>query len=45
MSKDFLQADGSLAKDMMPDLLHLNATSYELWAKALDKKMQEIGVK
>jgi lysophospholipase L1-like esterase len=45
MSKDFLQADGSLTKDMMPDLLHLNVASYELWAKALDKKMQEIGVK
>jgi beta-glucosidase len=45
MSKDFLQADGSLTKDMMPDLLHLNVASYELWAKALDDKMQELGVK
>jgi lysophospholipase L1-like esterase len=44
MSPDFLQPDGTLSKDVMPDLLHLNAASYEKWAKAVAAKLKELGV-
>ncbi len=32
----FLQPDGTLPKEIMPDLLHLNAKGYELWANAIE---------
>ena len=31
----FLQPDGTLTKDIMPDLLHPNAKGYEIWANAI----------
>jgi len=31
----FLEPDGTLSKDVMPDLLHLNAASYRTWAEAI----------
>ena len=31
----FLEADGTLKKAVMPDLLHLNAASYRVWAEAI----------
>ena len=31
----FLAADGTLSKDVMPDLLHLNAAAYRTWADAV----------
>src|ERR1700761_8879247 len=31
----FLQPDGTLPKDIMPDLLHPNAKGYEIWANAI----------
>jgi lysophospholipase L1-like esterase len=31
----FLTADGTLEKSVMPDLLHLNAVSYQIWADAI----------
>ena len=30
-----LQPDGSLSKEIMPDLLHPNAKGYEIWAEAI----------
>ena len=45
MSKDCIKADGSLIKETMPDLLRLNSTSNELWAKAFDGKLLELWVK
>jgi lysophospholipase L1-like esterase len=44
MSKQFLQEDGTLSKEVMPDLLHLNAASYEKWGAAVATKLKEIGV-
>jgi beta-glucosidase len=38
----FLQPDGTLTKEIMPDLLHLNPASYTLWADALQKHIKEI---
>lgn len=31
----FLQPDGTLSKEIMPDLLHPNAKGYEIWARAI----------
>ena len=31
----FLKPDGTLPKEIMPDLLHPNAQGYEIWAKAV----------
>jgi lysophospholipase L1-like esterase len=31
----FLESDGSLSKDIMPDSLHLSAKGYDIWAEAI----------
>jgi lysophospholipase L1-like esterase len=31
----FLEPDGTLSRDIMPDLLHPSAQGYEIWAKAM----------
>jgi lysophospholipase L1-like esterase len=35
----FLSPDGTLEKTIMPDLLHLNAASYQIWADAIRDKL------
>ena len=47
LSSKFLDADGKLSKDIMPDLLHPNQKGYEIWASAISPKVDEIlkGVK
>lgn len=35
IGKAFLQADGTLSKEVMPDLLHPNRKGYEIWAEAM----------
>jgi lysophospholipase L1-like esterase len=32
----FLQSDGNLPKDVMPDLLHPNEKGYQIWAEAME---------
>jgi beta-glucosidase len=38
----FLTADGTLSKEIMPDLLHLNEKSYTIWAEAIEPKIKEL---
>jgi lysophospholipase L1-like esterase len=38
----FLQPDGTLPKEIMPDLLHLNAKGYEMWTNAIEGKVKEL---
>jgi lysophospholipase L1-like esterase len=38
----FLNDDGSLSKEVMPDLLHLNEKSYTTWAEAIEPKVKEM---
>ncbi len=38
----FLQPDGSLSKDIMPDFLHLSAAGYQIWADAIEPKIAEL---
>lgn len=42
ISKTFLQPDGSLSKEIMPDFLHLSPKGYELWAAAIEPKVKEL---
>jgi beta-glucosidase len=35
LNQAFLQPDGTLSRDIMPDLLHPNEKGYEIWAKAM----------
>jgi lysophospholipase L1-like esterase len=36
LGPQFVAADGTLSKNIMPDLLHPNAQGYEIWAKAIE---------
>ena len=38
----FLEADGSLSREVMPDLLHLNARSYQIWADAITPALETL---
>jgi lysophospholipase L1-like esterase len=38
----FLAEDGTLSKEVMPDLLHLNEASYRTWAEAIEPKVKEL---
>ena len=38
----FLTADGTLTKEIMPDLLHLNAKGYQIEADAIREKVAEL---
>jgi lysophospholipase L1-like esterase len=40
-----VEADGSIAKTLMPDYLHLSEKGYEIWAQAIEPKLKEMGVK
>ena len=40
LSKPFLDAEGRLSKDLMPDLLHPNARGYEVYAAVLAPKVR-----
>lgn len=37
-----MQPDGSLSKEIMPDLLHLSPQGYEIWAEAIEPKVKEL---
>jgi lysophospholipase L1-like esterase len=38
----FLQPDGSISKDIMPDALHPSAAGYQIWADAITPKLKEL---
>lgn len=38
----FLGADGTLSKDIMPDLLHPNPKGYEIWAEAIEPTVKKL---
>ena len=44
ISASFMAPDGTLPKEIMPDKLHLSGQGYELWAKAMDPKLKELGL-
>ncbi len=38
----FVDAQGELSRDVMPDLLHPNARGYEIWGAAMDPVLQKL---
>ena len=42
ISKNFLNADGSLSREIMYDLLHLSSKGYEIWAESLEEKLKKL---
>lgn len=38
----FLQPDGTIARTIMPDFLHLSAEGYQIWADAIGPKLAEL---
>ena len=40
----FMDDEGILNKELLPDLLHLSPAAYEIWAEALAPKLRELGV-
>lgn len=42
IGKSFLDANGNLPKDIMPDLLHPNEKGYEIWAKAMEPTLLKL---
>ena len=38
----FLEKDGTLSKEIMPDLLHLSPKGYDIWAKSILPKVKEL---
>lgn len=42
IGEKFLQPDGSLTKEIMPDFLHLTAAGYQIWADAIGPKLAEL---
>jgi lysophospholipase L1-like esterase len=42
IGEKFLQPDGTLPKDVMPDALHPNAKGYQIWADAIDAQLKEM---
>ena len=39
---EFVNEDGTLRKDLMPDLLHPNAAGYRVWAEAMEPAIERI---
>ncbi len=42
IGSEFLNDDGKLPKDIMPDMLHPNAKGYEIWAKAMEPTIKKL---
>ena len=38
----FLAEDGTLSKEVMPDLLHLNEKSYTTWAESIEPTVKKL---
>jgi beta-glucosidase len=38
----FLEADGTLPVDIMPDLLHLSPTGYGIWAESIEPVVEKL---
>jgi beta-glucosidase len=42
IGEKFLDKEGNIPKDIMPDALHPNARGYEIWADAIDPVIKEM---
>ncbi len=42
IGQEFLEKDGTISPEIMPDGVHPNARGYEIWAKAIEVKVTEL---
>jgi beta-glucosidase len=42
IGKEFLEKDGGLSKEIMPDYLHLSKKGYEIWGKAIKGDLEKL---
>jgi lysophospholipase L1-like esterase len=42
IGEKFLEADGTLPKSIMPDLLHPNEKGYQIWSDAIEARVKEL---
>jgi beta-glucosidase len=42
IGQTFVSPDGSIAKDIMPDFLHLTPNGYEIWAKSIEPTLARL---
>jgi lysophospholipase L1-like esterase len=42
IGKKFLQKDGTLTKEIMPDYLHLSGKGYQIWAEAIEGEVKQL---
>ena len=42
IGKKFLKEDGTLTKEIMPDLLHLSEKGYTIWAESIEEKLASL---
>jgi len=42
IGRSFLESDGSISKNVMPDFLHLSTKGYQVWAEAIEAKLSEL---
>jgi len=42
IGKAFLDPDGRLSRDVMPDLLHPDEKGYAIWQRAMDAQLQQL---
>lgn len=38
----FVESDGTISKDIMPDSLHLSTAGYKIWADSIEAKLREL---
>lgn len=42
IGEKFLEKDGTLTREIMPDLLHLSEKGYTIWAESIEDKLSEL---
>lgn len=42
IGQQFINDDGSISKEIMPDFLHLTPKGYQIWADAIEDKLKEM---
>ena len=42
INEKFLEPDGTLPTDIMPDLLHPNEKGYQIWADAMEPNLKKL---
>ena len=42
IGKSFLQDDGVLTREIMPDLLHLSEKGYTIWAESIEPSVKKL---